>query len=47
LGEKVKARESLRKKIFKLVDKIYNDDIERKRIERINTEINPAADLIK
>jgi hypothetical protein len=47
LGEKIKARESYRKRIFDLVDKIYKDDKERERLDRINTEINPAADLLE
>jgi hypothetical protein len=46
LSEKIKSKESYRKKLFQLVDKIYNEDKERKRIDRIQTEINPAADLI-
>jgi len=46
LAERIRSKESYRKKLFQLVDKIYNEDRERKRIERIQTEINPSADLI-
>lgn len=46
LAERIKSKESYRIKLFKLVDKIYNEDRERKRFDRIQTEINPAADLI-
>jgi hypothetical protein len=44
--EKIRSRESYRIKLFKLIDKIYKEDNERKRIDRIQTEINPAADLL-
>ena len=46
LCERIRSKESYRIKLFHLIDKIYNEDIERKRIDRIQTEINPAADLI-
>lgn len=46
LAERIRSKESYRIKLFHLIDKIYNEDIERKRIDRIQTEINPAADLI-
>jgi len=44
--ERIRSKESYRKKLFHLIDKIYKDDNERKRIERINNEINPSADLL-
>lgn len=46
LGERIRAKESIRKKIFQVTDKLYNDDKNKKRINRIISEINPAADLI-
>jgi hypothetical protein len=46
LCERIRSKESYRIKLFHLIDKIYNEDIERNRINRIQTEINPAADLI-
>jgi hypothetical protein len=46
LAERIRSKESYRIKLFKLIDKIYNEDKERKRFDRIQTEINPAADLI-
>ena len=46
LCERIRSKESYRIKLFHLIDKIYKEDIERKRIDRIQTEINPAADLI-
>jgi len=46
LCERVRSKESYRIKLFKLIDKIYKEDKERKRMDRIQTEINPAADLI-
>lgn len=47
LCERIRSKESYRIKLFHLIDKIYNEDIERKRINRIQTEINPAADLLE
>lgn len=47
LCERIRSKESYRIKLFKLIDKIYNEDKERKRIDRIQTEINPAADLLE
>ena len=47
LCEKINSKESYRKKLFQLIDKIYKEDNERKRIERISSEINSAADLLK
>jgi hypothetical protein len=47
LAEKILSRESYRKKLFHLVDKIYTEDIQRKRINRITSEINPVADLLE
>ena len=44
--ERVYAKEKYREKIFKLVENIYKSDIKRKRIEKITTEINPAADRL-
>jgi hypothetical protein len=46
LCERIRSKESYRIKLFKLIDKIYKEDKERKRIDRIKSEINPAADLI-
>ena len=46
LSERIISRESYRVKLFHLVDKIYTEDIQRKRINRISSEINPAADLL-
>ena len=46
LCERVRSKESYRIKLFHLIDKIYKEDKERKRMDRIQTEINPAADLI-
>lgn len=46
LSERIKSKESYRKKLFHLVHKIYNEDIQRKRISRIKSDINPAADLL-
>lgn len=46
LCERVRSKESYRIKLFHLIGKIYKEDNERKRIDRIQTEINPAADLI-
>jgi hypothetical protein len=46
LCERIRSKESYRKKLFNLIDKIYKDDRERKRIERITNEINPSADLL-
>jgi hypothetical protein len=46
LCERIRSKESYRIKLFKLIDKIYKEDNERKRMDRIQTEINPAADLI-
>jgi len=42
LAEKVFARKSYRKKLFELAYKAYK----KKRINRIQDEINPAADLL-
>jgi hypothetical protein len=47
LSERIRSKESYRIKLFKLIDKIYKEDNERKRIDRIQTEINPAADLLE
>ena len=47
LAERILSRESYRKKLFHLVDKIYTEDIQRKRINRITSEINPGADLLE
>jgi hypothetical protein len=47
LCERIRSKESYRIKLFHLIDKIYKEDIERKRIDRIQTEINPAADLLE
>lgn len=47
LCEKINSKESYREKLFHLIDKIYKEDNERKRIERIQNEINPAADLLE
>ena len=47
LAERIRSRESYRKKLFHLVDKIYTEDIQRKRINRITSEINPGADLLE
>jgi len=47
LAEKIKSKESYREKLFHLVDKIYTEDIQRKRINRIRSEINPGADLLE
>lgn len=47
LCERIRSKESYRIKLFHLIDKIYKEDKERKRIERIQTEINPAADLLE
>ena len=44
--EKVKCRKSYKKKLFELTDKIYKETSERERLDRINTEINPAADRL-
>ena len=46
LSERIRSKESYRVKLFHLVDKIYTEDIQRKRINRISSEINPAADLL-
>ncbi len=46
LCERIRSKESYRIKLFHLIDKIYKEDKERKRFDRIQTEINPAADLI-
>lgn len=46
LCERIRSKESYRIKLFKLIDKIYKEDRERKRFDRIQSEINPAADLI-
>ena len=47
LSERIKSKESYREKLFHLVDKIYTEDIQRKRINRIRSEINPGADLLE
>lgn len=47
LCERIRSKELYRIKLFHLIEKIYNEDIERKRIDRIQTEINPAADLLE
>jgi hypothetical protein len=47
LAERIRSKESYRKKLFYLVDKIYTEDIQRKRINRIRSEINPGADLLE
>jgi hypothetical protein len=47
LSERIKSKESYRIKLFHLIDKIYKEDKERKRMDRIQTEINPAADLLE
>jgi hypothetical protein len=47
LAERIRSRESYREKLFHLVDKIYTEDIQRKRINRIRSEINPGADLLE
>jgi len=47
LAERIKSKESYREKLFHLVDKIYTEDIQRKRINRITSEINPGADLLE
>ena len=39
LSERIKSKESYREKLFHLVDKIYTEDIQRKRINRIRSEI--------
>ena len=44
--EMVYAKDKYRKRIFELVDKIYKEDKTWKRINKIRTEINPAADLL-
>jgi hypothetical protein len=46
LCERIRSKESYRIKLYHLIDKIYSEDKERKRFDRIQTEINPAADLI-
>jgi hypothetical protein len=47
LCERIRSKESYRIKLFHLIDKIYKEDKERKRMDRIQTEINPAADLLE
>jgi hypothetical protein len=47
LAERIRSKESYREKLFHLVDKIYTEDIQRKRINRIRSEINPGADLLE
>ena len=47
LCERIRSKESYRIKLFHLIDKIYKEDNERKRFDRIQTEINPDADLLK
>ncbi len=44
--ERVYAKDKYRKRLYTLVDRIYKDDIKRNRINKINTEINPGADLL-
>lgn len=44
--EEVNCREKYQEILFELVEKIYNDDINRKKIDKINTNINPAADRL-
>ena len=46
IAEKINASESIRKKIFELVDKIYKKDKEIKRLQKIRREINPDADVL-
>lgn len=42
----VECKKKYLEQLFHLVHKIYKDDINRKRINKINTNINPAADKI-
>lgn len=46
IAERINAKESIRKKIFELVDSIYKRDKEVKRINKIKREINPEADVL-
>ena len=46
ISELIYAKESIRKKIFELVDDIYKRDKEIKRINKIKREINPSADKL-
>jgi len=46
IAERILAKESIRKKIFELVDSIYKRDKEVKRINKIKREINPEADVL-
>jgi hypothetical protein len=46
IAERLQAKDSIRRKIFELVDKIYKKDKEIKRVQKIKREINPEADVL-
>jgi hypothetical protein len=46
IAERIQAKESIRRKIFRLVDEIYKRDKEVRRVQKIKREINPEADVL-
>lgn len=46
LAERILANDKIRERLFNLVDKIYNQNQELKRIQKIKGELNPEADLL-
>jgi|688.fasta_scaffold132098_2 hypothetical protein len=44
--EEINCKDRYYEKIFELVDKIYKSDEHKNKMDKITTEINPAADLI-
>jgi hypothetical protein len=48
MGEEIHFKTSWRKaeEIFNLVDSVYKNDKEARRIEKIRVEMNPAADKL-
>lgn len=46
LREEIYSKRKNRMKLYLLIDNIYNNEKNKKRINNIDSEINPAADLL-
>lgn len=45
--EQINCKESYSKKIFKFTNEIYQRDLKRGKLDRLRSNINPAADLLE